>query len=256
MGTGRTPGHGGQPFPAAQDAKIDLLKLGGRVHPELIGQQLTALAVRREGLGLAAGRVQGAHEQGAGAFGQRIGGDQHAKLADQAGALAESQVGLDPVRQHARAQFGQLRRGRVREVASGGVGERLAPPGQQGVPQDPSGLAGVAVGQRATTLGSQRLERHHVDRIRRHGETVSGRMRLDHVVDSGLAQFGPQPGDQCLERVARVARRVPGPDLSGQRAGRDDTPGVQGEQGEQNPQLATADVNRAPRPVPHLKRAQ
>ena len=52
-----------------------------------------------------------------------------------------------------------------------------------------------------------------------------------------------------------VAGRVVGPDLPGQRAGRDDTPGVQGEQSEQNPQLATTDVDRAPRLVAHLKRA-
>ena len=49
--------------------------------------------------------------------------------------------------------------------------------------------------------------------------------------------------------------RLVGPDLPGQRAGRHDTPGVQGKQCEQNPQLAAADVDRAPRLVSHLKRA-
>ena len=191
-----------------------------------------------------------------GTFCQRIGGEQHAKLADQARPLAEGQVGLDPVRQDAGAQLGQLRRCRVREVAPGGVGEGLAPPGEQRLPQDPRGLAGVAVGQRTAALGGQRLEGRHVDRVRRHGEAVAGRVRLDHVADSGLAQFGPQPGDQRLQRVAGIARRVAGPELPGQRAGRHDTPGVQGQQSEQNPQLAAADVDRAPRLVPHLKRAQ
>ena len=80
-------------------------------------------------------------------------------------------------------------------------------------------------------------------------------MRLDHVTDSGLAQFAAQPGNQRLQRVTGVARRVVGPDLPGQRAGRHDTPGVQGEQSEQNPQLTAADVDRAPGLVPHLKRA-
>jgi hypothetical protein len=47
--------------------------------------------------------------------------------------------------------------------------------------------------------------------------------------------------------VKRMARgRVVGPDLTCQRAGRHDTPGAQGEQSEQNPQLATADVDLAP----------
>jgi hypothetical protein len=68
--------------------------------------------------------------------------------------------------------------------------------------------------------------------------------------------FGPQPGDQRLQRVTRVARRVTGPDLPGQRAGRDDTPGVQGQQRQQNPQLAAADVDRTPRLVPHRQRTQ
>jgi hypothetical protein len=71
-------------------------------------------------------------------------------------------------------------------------------------------------------------------------------VRLDHVARPGLAQFGPQPGNQRLQRVARVAERILGPELPGQRAGRDDTPGVQGEQSEQHPQLAAADVDRAP----------
>src|SRR5271166_2872896 len=73
-----------------QDAEIDLLKRRERVHAELVGQQLAALVVRRERLGLAAGRIQRTHEQAARAFGQRISGEQHAKLADQAGSLAEA----------------------------------------------------------------------------------------------------------------------------------------------------------------------
>jgi hypothetical protein len=81
-------------------------------------------------------------------------------------------------------------------------------------------------------------------------------VRLDHVGEAGLAQVSPQPGYQCLQRVARIARRVVGPDLPGQRAGRHDTPGVHGQQSKQDPQLATANVDQAPRLVPQLKRAQ
>ena len=167
--------------------------------------------IRGDRFGLAAGGVQRAHELGAGAFGQRVGGEQHAELTDQAGALAEGQVGLDPVRQHAGAQLGQPGRGRFGEVRSGGVGQRLAPPGEQRVPQDPRGLPRVAVGQRAATLRGQFLEGHHVDRARRHGQAVPGRVRFDHVARASLAQFGPQPGNQRLQRVTGVAGRVIGP---------------------------------------------
>jgi energy-coupling factor transporter ATP-binding protein EcfA2 len=84
----------------------------------------------------------------------------------------------------------------------------------------------------------------------------SGQVSVDHVARAGLAQFGPQPGNQCLQRIAGIARRIVGPEFPGQRAGRDDTPGVQREQSEQDPQLAAADMDWAPRLVPHLKRAQ
>jgi len=70
------------------------------------------------------------------------------------------------IRQGAGAQLSHLRGHRIPQVASGGIGERLAAPGQQRVPQDPRGLAGVAAGQRATAPGDQRLKGHHVDRFR------------------------------------------------------------------------------------------
>jgi hypothetical protein len=44
--------------------------------------------------------------------------------------------------------------------------------------------------------------------------------------------------------------------VPGQRGGRDDTPGVQGQQSEQDPQLAATDPDRASRPVSHLQRAK
>jgi hypothetical protein len=97
--------------------------------------------------------------------------------------------------------------------APGHVGERLAAPAEQRVPQD---TGGFAAGQRVTALASQPLESSRVDRVGRHGQTVPGRVGLDHVADPALAQFGPQPGDQRLQRVARVARRVVGPDMPGQ----------------------------------------
>ncbi len=70
-----------------------------------------------------------------------------------------------------------------------------------------------------------------------------------------VSSLSAQPGDQRLQRVTGIAGRVVGPDLVGQRARRHDTPGVQGEQSEQNPQLAAAYVDRAARLVPQQERA-
>ncbi|MGB6584254.1 MAG: hypothetical protein WBF34_40655 [Streptosporangiaceae bacterium] len=55
--------------------------------------------------------------------------------------------------------------------------------------------------------------------------------------------------------AARATASPSGQISPAQRAGRHDTPGVQGEQSEQNPQLTAADVDRVPGLVPHLKRA-
>jgi hypothetical protein len=84
--------------------------------------------------------------------------------------------------------------------------------GMQRVSQDPCRLTRVAVGRGAPAPDGQRFESHHIDRFRRHGQPVAGRVRLDHVTDSALAQLGPQPGNQRLQRVTGVARRVVRPD--------------------------------------------
>jgi hypothetical protein len=85
---------------------------------------------------------------------------------------------------------------------------------------------------------------------------VSGRVRLDHGAKPGVAQLGPQPGHQRLQRVSGISWRVVWPDLPGHRPSRHDTPGVQRQQGQQNAQLTTADNQRAPIGVLHVKRAK
>jgi hypothetical protein len=215
---GRTDGgscRGGRPLLAAQDAQVHPLELSRRIDAEPAGQQLAGLMVDLERLGLAARRVQGAHEQGTGAFGQRVSGQQRAELADQARSLAEGQVRLDPFGQDAGAQFGQLRRGRVGEVVPGRVGQRLTPPGRQRGPQHRGGLLRVTFGQRAAAADGQGLEGQHIDRVRPDRQPVARRVRLDQLVQARPAQFGPQPGDQRLQGVARVGGRFRRPDLVG-----------------------------------------
>ncbi len=186
-GTGGTRGYGGHPLLATQDTQVNLLELSRGVDAEPTGEQLAGLVVDLQRLGLAARGVQRTHEQGAGTFGQRVGGEQGAQLADQARSLAEGQVGLDPVGQHAGAQLGQLGGGRVGEVVPGRVGQRLTAPGGQRGPEHRRGLPRVAFGQGAPTAGSQDLEVQRIHRVRPYREPVSGRVRLDHLVQAGPA---------------------------------------------------------------------
>jgi hypothetical protein len=58
--------------------------------------------------------------------------------------------------------------------------------------------------------GGQCLEGHYVNGFRWHGEAISGGVRLDHVVDPGLAQLGPQAGNQRVQRVSGLPGRPSG----------------------------------------------
>ena len=157
-----------------------------------------------------------------------------------------------PGRGHDRAR---RRPPRPRTRGPGGIGERLAAPGQQHVPQDPRGLAGVAVGQRATARAASVS--------RRSTSTASGgtARRYPAGCDSITSSI-PAWRSWARRRETSVCSALPG--LPGRSSGqispaseraRHDAPSIQGKQSEQNPQLAAANVDRAARLVPYLKRA-
>jgi len=80
-------------------------------------------------------------------------------------------------------------------------------PGGEGLAQYPPGGHRVTGGQRLAAVPRLGLERHRVDPVRRQRQPVARRMRLDHLVArAALAQRGTQPGDQRLQRIARVGR--------------------------------------------------
>ena len=113
-GTDRVFGSGGETLLPPEDTQVDLLELSRWVDAEATRQQLASLVVDLERLGLAAGRVQRAHEQGTGTFGQRVARHQDAELADEAGSLAElvtmaASLGLTSVRNKARPYVATVR---------------------------------------------------------------------------------------------------------------------------------------------------
>ena len=113
------PGRGGGWPPPARPGR-------GRLQAELFQQQLPDLAVGLQGVGLAAGAVQGEHELAAEPLAQRLVGDQALELADQLGPGAEGQVGLDPLLHADQPQL--LQPGDL------GLGERLVAEVGQGRP--------------------------------------------------------------------------------------------------------------------------
>ena len=114
---------------------MDVGQRRGRVHAELVGQQLPGLLVHVERVALPPGQVQHPHELAAQPFAQRVRGGQFLQLRGQSGAAAEGQVRLEPVLGGGQPEFFQPghRPGRERRV--GHVGQRRAAPQPQRLAQ-------------------------------------------------------------------------------------------------------------------------
>ena len=204
LGRHRGPfGIGRGLFPAPQDAEIDLLEQGGRVHPELVGEQFTTLVVRGDRLGLASGGVQRAHELSAGRS---------------ASGSAESSTRSSPTRlaPSPRVRSASIRSARTLErssVSLAAVARRspirrhrlVAGPARRAA--RPAGPARPAPRRRRPAHGgpARPVPRRPSRRPLLAARPAVRRVRLDHVARPGLAQFGPQPGNQSLQGVAGVS---------------------------------------------------
>jgi hypothetical protein len=82
-------------------------------------------------------------------------------------------------------------------------------------------------------------------------------VRLDHVgAQARLAQRGPQPRDEGLQRIRRVAGRVTVPEPFDQRAGGHHPAGVEGQQDQQHADAVPADPHRSAGLVLHREGSQ
>jgi hypothetical protein len=161
--------------------------------------------------GLAHRGHRGGRRLAAGLLGEigHRGGERRRERVD---LLAQGQLGLDPVSQHAGPQFRQPGRRDLGEVTPGHIGQRHAAPRRQRGPQHLHGLLRVASGQRAAAQHGEVLEGRHVHRIRRHGQPAPTRVRLDQPVQADPAQLGPQPRNQRLQGITGMPGRVIRPD--------------------------------------------
>ncbi len=135
-----------------QHPAVHLARGVGRLDAELVDQPAPQRPVDAEGVGLAAARVQRAHQQGGHGLAIRMPFEQALHLGDDLAAAAQRQHRLGPFLRRGQAQVGQAGEVPV-EVDVGGVelDQRLAAPqGQRGVQQverldvvgDPRTLAG------------------------------------------------------------------------------------------------------------------
>ena len=224
----------------AQDRLLELLEPSTRLDPEVLAQQAAAVAVRLERLRLAARAVQSEHQLGPERLAERVGRDERLELAGDLRSRAAREVCVDPALDRGQAQLLEPG-GLEREVD---VGERLAAPEVERLAQE----RGRARGLGACRLGRQPLEPAQVELVRFAAEDVARRARLDRTVAERLAQLR----DVDLERRRRRRRRRVGPELVDQPLDRDDPAGLEREDGQERPLLATTDRDR-PAVAPHLE---
>ncbi|MDH6219338.1 hypothetical protein M2283_006672 [Streptomyces pseudovenezuelae] len=161
---------------APEQLQVQRGQLRRGIGPELVGERAPGLLVHRERLRGPPGRVQGPHQLPVQPLAQRPDGQQRPQLRYEFGSAAEREIRLDPVLYGGRPELFQA--GglgvRVREVGqrrTAPQGERLAQLGRR-----PRGITG---GERGTPLLGQVFEAVGVDRVRRGGDAVAGRDRLD-----------------------------------------------------------------------------
>ncbi|HKH04261.1 MAG TPA: hypothetical protein VKA65_03790 [Acidimicrobiales bacterium] len=229
-GSGRgRPGHGpGGPVREqagilAEDRHLQRLQLGPGVDAQLLGEGGPGLAERGEGVGLAAGPVQGQHQLAPQPLAQRLLLDQRRQLAGQLAVAPEGEVGLDAVLEGRPAQLLQPPSLELEEPVVAHVGEGLAPPQAQCPAQRVGGGRGLAPAERDAPLGGEVGEGEGVDVVGAEGEGVAVRpehQRLAPQRPPGLRHPG-------LEGVGHAAGQVVAPQQLDEAVGRHDLAAVE-----------------------------
>ena len=121
---------------------MPLPQRGPGVDAELVDQRPAGVVERRERVRLAAGVVEREHQLRAEPLAQRMAGDLRLELADQLGAAAQREIGLDPVLERRQPLLLEPRDLRLRERLVGHVGQRRAAPDRERLPQPFGRVAG------------------------------------------------------------------------------------------------------------------
>ncbi len=239
---------------------MPLPQRGPGVDAELVVQRAAGVVERRERVRLAAGVVEREHQLRAEPLAQRMAGDLRLELADQLGAAAEREVGLDPVLERRQPLLLEPRDLRLRERLVGQVGQRRAAPHRKGLPQPFGRGRRVAGVERGAAAGSQRLEAVRVELAGRHPQHIAARLR-----SQGRRPVAERPANLqhgVLQRLGRGRRRRPAPERVDQPLGRDDLVAVDQQQreqralppaGERERRGSVAQLQRTEDPVVHYE---
>jgi hypothetical protein len=144
-----------------------------RFHPELAVQAVADLGAGSERLRLPAAAVEGQDPLGPQAFAQGVADDERVQLTGDGRMAAAGEVGVDPVLDRSETSLTQPGRLCFEAHAGLDVGQGLAPPQAERVPQHRRGLGRVAGGGSTSGLVDQLEEAMLVDVLISDGEPVA-----------------------------------------------------------------------------------
>ncbi len=204
---------------------MELAQLGPGIDAEFLGEDAARLPVRIERFRMAAGAVEGLHEQQPQVFPQRIVGQQPAQLRDDLGVAAAGQLGLDPEFGGVETEIGQPPGFRLDQCRRRGIGQRAAVPERERLGQLGRRTLGIPGGISAPALAHEGLEHLGVAIPRGQPQQVTG-STCDQEGTVSVTEEPAQPQHVDADQVGRLRRRALPPYLVDQHVDGNDLPGI------------------------------
>ena len=225
-----------------EDRLLELLELGAGLEPELLVEGAAGIPVTLEGLGLAAGTVEGEHQLTAQPLACRMLCDQDVELTDQGAMAAERQVGLDSVFERVQAQLLEPADLVLGEGLVGEVRQRRPTPETQRLPQGLRGAAVITALDCLAPRSGEALKPIGIDLVGVGLERVAPATGDEHA----LAELLAQVGDVDLHGLGRGLGRALAPELVDDPVDRDDLAPMKQQDREHRALPGSAKGNRSP----------
>ncbi len=208
-------------------------ELGTGINAKFVGQDAPHVPVGGEGVGLPAAAVQTQHQLRMELLLQRMSHDQLAQFRHDLTVPAQVQVGVDPRDQRLQPLVFDVRNLVVPQQPRGHVGERLASPQPERLPQQAGRLRpGCGLGGCVAARG-ERAELADVELAVVDLDQVTGRPRLDQA-GTGWAQRRAQALNSTVQRAPRTRRWLAFPQHLGESVQADHSPGAQQQRRQQH----------------------
>jgi hypothetical protein len=191
---------------------VQVTKLGTRLDPQLVDDDLADALVGPQRLGLPAAADLGEHQVLPEPFVQRVFLDELGQLADERGVPAEREVGGDPRVQRRQPLLGEPRRLRGDRRRRRHVGVRRVPPECERARELLGRLFGVAVAHRPLRAVDRGLELLQVGVGGPEHEPVTGGDGGEHA-PFAVVEEAAQPQDVAVDLGGRRLRRAVTPQL-------------------------------------------